>query len=206
MATKVDPRIERNRAAILDAAQSLLAEEGWEAVTQERVATRSGVGRSTVYRHWPDRTMLLIDTINLVGRSMHRKPTGILRTDLVGELDRFRTMVSGPVIGGLLATLAHGAHRDPALDDAKQRTTKFHTTPVRAAVERAIEAGGLDPATDPDEAVAELFGPISFRVLLSGEAVSRRFVEHIVDRFIAVSQPGRAVSGSVQRPAMGSVR
>ncbi|MFJ8036087.1 helix-turn-helix domain-containing protein [Streptomyces sp. NPDC096032] len=34
------------------AATALLTEGGLEAVTHQTVATRAGVGRATVYRHW----------------------------------------------------------------------------------------------------------------------------------------------------------
>ena len=189
VATKADPRIERSRAAIIAAARALLAEEGWAAVTQDRVAGRAGVGRSTVYRHFPDRTVLLVETINVIGQAMLRQPTGDLRKDLIGELDGFRRLVSGPTVGGLLATLAQGALVDCELQTAKDVTTAFYTSPLRTAVDAAIRDGRLDQGTNPDEAVAELFGPISFRILISGEPVTRRFVERLVDRFLAVSTP-----------------
>ena len=50
-----DPRIERTRQVVLDAALALVAESGYGAVTIEAVAARSGVAKSTIYRHWPGR-------------------------------------------------------------------------------------------------------------------------------------------------------
>jgi AcrR family transcriptional regulator len=197
--TTVDPRIERSRAAILAASAAILYEEGWEGLTQEKVAVRAGVGRSTVYRHWPARGVLLVDTINLVGLAMHSELSGDLRRDLIDELDRYRILISGPTVGGLLAALAHGARTDPDLEQAMNRTTAFHVTPARNAVEQAIHDGVLDSATNPDQAVAQLFGPITFCVLISGEPVSREFVEQIVDRFITVSQPTGAAPGHSRR-------
>jgi TetR/AcrR family transcriptional regulator, regulator of autoinduction and epiphytic fitness len=46
-----DPRVERSRTAVLDAAAGLLLEGGVPALTVEAVVERSGVARSTIYRH-----------------------------------------------------------------------------------------------------------------------------------------------------------
>src|SRR3954451_18071153 len=58
-----DPRARRSRAAALTAATELLVEGGPERVTHAAVAVRAGVGRATVYRHWPDQQSLLFDAL-----------------------------------------------------------------------------------------------------------------------------------------------
>ena len=50
----IDPRIERSRSIILEASLQELGEVGYGAFTIESVAARAGVGKSTIYRHWPD--------------------------------------------------------------------------------------------------------------------------------------------------------
>src|SRR5881296_2266274 len=52
---------ERNRAALLDAAREVFAEQGLEAPLEE-IARRAGVGIGTLYRRFPTR-LDLIDTI-----------------------------------------------------------------------------------------------------------------------------------------------
>src|SRR4029078_13124760 len=51
--TSLDPRIERSRRVILEAALEELGAVGYGALTIEGVAARAGVGKSTIYRHWP---------------------------------------------------------------------------------------------------------------------------------------------------------
>ena len=63
MSYSADPRAVRSREAMLAAARRLLAEEGLDAVTHQRVAQEAGVGRATVYRHWPRTDQLLLDAM-----------------------------------------------------------------------------------------------------------------------------------------------
>ena len=49
------PRTHRTREAVVRSAVDLLVEGGVGAVTVEAVVQRSGVARSTIYRHWPTR-------------------------------------------------------------------------------------------------------------------------------------------------------
>ena len=56
-----DPRIERSRQVILEAALQELGEIGYGAFTIESVAARAGAGKSTIYRHWPDKLELIAD-------------------------------------------------------------------------------------------------------------------------------------------------
>src|SRR5580658_10786389 len=57
----VDPRVERSRQVILQAALDELGDVGYGAFRIESVAARAGVGKSTIYRHWPDKLALIAD-------------------------------------------------------------------------------------------------------------------------------------------------
>src|SRR5256885_1383400 len=59
--TDRDPRIERSRRVILEAALEELGQAGYGALTIESVAARAGVGKSTIYRHWPGKLALVED-------------------------------------------------------------------------------------------------------------------------------------------------
>lgn len=58
-----DPRIAHSRRAILRAALAEFAASGYAGFRMESVAARAGVGRSTVYRHWPDKASLVSDAL-----------------------------------------------------------------------------------------------------------------------------------------------
>jgi AcrR family transcriptional regulator len=79
-----DPRVERTRAAVIEAASDLLVADGPSAITHANVATAANVSRTTVYTHWPTQADLLRDTIESLGKVPIRPDqlTGSLRPDL----------------------------------------------------------------------------------------------------------------------------
>lgn len=58
-----DPRAEHSRRAICRAALDEFAEVAYTGFRMEAVAARAGVGRSTLYRHWPDKVALVADAL-----------------------------------------------------------------------------------------------------------------------------------------------
>ena len=63
MPRNIDPRIQRTRALVRSAVSSLLVEGGLSAVTFSSVASRSGLGRQTLYRHWNTVEELVVDSV-----------------------------------------------------------------------------------------------------------------------------------------------
>ena len=67
---------------MLEAAASLLAEEGFDRLTLEELAERSGVARSTIYRNWDDRSELLADAFDLLCSFAEIPDLGSMRHEL----------------------------------------------------------------------------------------------------------------------------
>src|SRR5436853_514718 len=78
----------RTPAAILTAARMLLVRDGPAGVTHQRVAAEAGVGRATVYRHWPRPEQLLLDVMAGVDLPFFREPTVPVRPWLAKQLHR----------------------------------------------------------------------------------------------------------------------
>ncbi|HWQ84479.1 MAG TPA: TetR/AcrR family transcriptional regulator [Anaerolineales bacterium] len=51
---KVDPRIKRTRALLVQAFTELLAEKGFQAISVQDISERATVNRTTFYLHFPD--------------------------------------------------------------------------------------------------------------------------------------------------------
>jgi AcrR family transcriptional regulator len=78
----------RNREQILRAAADLLAEVGMT-VALETIARRAGVGIATLYRHFPDRSVLL----RQVAVDMLRQSAATATTALAEEPDAFSALI-----------------------------------------------------------------------------------------------------------------
>jgi AcrR family transcriptional regulator len=175
----------------LTAAVHLLTEEGWDAVTQARVATQSGLGRATVYRYWPERRHLVRDAVlsaNLVVR--HQMPTsGDLRVDLLTELRHLRSELTSGRLATVLAALIDRAEWEPELDAAKVTVSRYAGRIIHTIVTRAIAIGQIGAGTDADDSISLLLGPLVYRRLVSVEELTDSFLELVVDAYLSANAP-----------------
>ena len=186
---KVDPRVDRTRAAVLETVKAILLEEGWDAVTHLRVAERSGVGRTTIYRHWPERTTLLHEALINETLAIHAAPSGDLRHDLVAELEAIRDELVERNMGRVLAALVDRAEWDPELHRLKVALAKDGLSVLRQLLQSGKDRGELRPGLDVDLAVAQLVGPIIYRRLISTETISSTTSQAVVDDFLTAHHP-----------------
>src|SRR5215475_1307088 len=88
-------RSDRARVAVLNAADDLLVERGYAGVTIEGIAARAGVAKQTIYRWWPSKFEILMDTFLEDAASALKVPdTGTVDGDLrqhLRQLARFLT-------------------------------------------------------------------------------------------------------------------
>ncbi len=60
------PRSERLHRAILKTAFKLVLELGFRAVSVELIAAKAGVGKTTIYRRWPNKAAVVMDAFTLM--------------------------------------------------------------------------------------------------------------------------------------------
>src|SRR5581483_3139490 len=177
------PRSEEADRAILAAATELLTEHGLAGMSIEEVAARAGVGKSTIYRRWPNRGALALDAFLTEFSSQLPAPdTGSLRSDLRAALRAWVSAVTKTPAGRMLAGLLAEAQRDPPHGNAwRDQVMEPLRSAHRVIVERAIERGEIAPGTDPDLVLDLLFGPAYHRLLNRHRPLSDNFVRGVVD-------------------------
>jgi AcrR family transcriptional regulator len=177
-----DPRAARSREAILSAGRLLLEREGPESVTHQRVAQEAGVGRATVYRHWPDPAQLLRDLINQAELPFFKDPVSPVRPWLRHELQRLAGELALPVIAGIAVTLMHRARWDRATAERREHLMTLLTDRISAALDLAAAGGELaDEPAEPAVVVAMLLGPMLFRRIMQDQPVPGELVERALD-------------------------
>ncbi|HEU5159941.1 MAG TPA: TetR/AcrR family transcriptional regulator [Streptosporangiaceae bacterium] len=178
------PRSERADKAIIDATLALLLEEGGVAgVTIEAVAARAGVGKTTIYRRWPNKEALIIDALaslkepdpELAGVSVRDDLVALTRTLGVEKRDRQRVGVFWSVFGhGDRHPELHGRFTRDVVEPRRER--------MRAVLRRGIETGELRPDIDIDLVMWLLMGAIVHRARAYGVGPAPDdFAEQIVD-------------------------
>jgi AcrR family transcriptional regulator len=163
-----DPRIERSRQVILAAALDELGAVGYGSFTIESVAARAGVGKSTIYRHWPDKLALIADAFSQLQEE--RDPeliTGTPREKLERILRHVADVVVDSPFGVCLPALIDAAERDPALRRFHHQFQAEARKPTVALIAAGIASGDFPPHLDPELATQAVLGAIFFRRLMT---------------------------------------
>jgi AcrR family transcriptional regulator len=180
----VDWRVRHSKEVVMATTYELLSEEGLAGVTVDAVARRSGVAKTTIYRHWPSREALLLDACAQMGPHFEIPDAGSLPKDLRALAQRvFEQLLSGPYAAVLLS-LMDAAERDrdlAALLAAAQ--TKLEDA-IGSILARARARGELRrPPARPDVA-ALIVGPLLYRRLFSHEPLSDGFFRLVIDNVV----------------------
>lgn len=160
------------RADVLAAVEAELVEHGYDGLTIDGVAARSGVHRTTVYRRWKTVAGLLVDLLQAgLDDSWEPADTGSLEGDLV-KLNRevHAALTERPSI--TQAVIA-ASFRTP---EAAEALTAFWADRYRRSavvVRRAVVRGEVDPATDPEQVVMIATAPLYHQLVLLRQPLSR---------------------------------
>lgn len=187
----VSPRVERTRQRALWAGREILLNEGWDALSQRRVAEVAGIGRATVYRHWPDRVSLLQDICTAEVDRVSTTPTGDLRRDLCAELEAFRREFVEGGFDKVIVALTDRCFWEPELLPVKQSIVEHGTATVRQILTDAMARGELPADLDLDEAIGSLAGPLLYHHLFAGGDVSNAAIARSVEDFLTVRLSAR---------------
>lgn len=182
-------------AAAIEATLAELAEVGYSSLSLASVARRAGVHKTTLYRRWGTREALVLEA--MLTRADERivvPDTGSLREDLLELVSTAAANASTPEVAAMARAVASKAPGDPDLAAANRKFWADRLALDAAIVERAIERGEVEPATDSCRVIESVLGPMHLRLLLTGEPVDRSFLEHVVDT--VVDGIGRAASVS----------
>jgi AcrR family transcriptional regulator len=182
---RVDPRVTRTRAKVIAATLDLVAERGILATSIEAVCERSGVAKTTVYRHWPDQHHLVLEAIASTLRTPADPDTGTLREDLIALLTGLGVALQRGPAAQLMPALVDAAERDPAFAALHQAEATGRHEVILAVIRRGIARGELPPGTRAADVLDLLGGPIVYRKWMSAAEVRRPFVTTVVDVVLA---------------------
>jgi AcrR family transcriptional regulator len=177
----VDPRVARSRQVILEAALSELGQIGYGAFTIESVAARAGVGKSTIYRHWPDKLALIADAF----RTFHEQRGPDLASGTPHErvervVHHVAEVVVSSTFSACIPALIDAAERDRELRRFHHRFQKEARQPLIALIAEGIARGDFRGDSDAELAALALLGAIFYRRLMTGEPLDPQRARELV--------------------------
>ena len=185
-ADDLDPRIARSRAKLLAAATDLLVEAGPRAVTVDAVAERSGVAKSTLYRHWSSRDDLLVAVMRSHVPQLPEVDLSVgfeaaLRQLMASVVDVF----SDPEWVRILPALFSLQHQVPELAEVLIADREASSAALREIIACGVREGRLPRRIDHQMVRDTLIGPLFVAVLSGDSAPLGDLATYVVDRFLA---------------------
>ena len=182
-----DPRVERSRRVILEATLDELGEVGYGAMTIEGVAARAGVGKSTIYRHWPGKLELVEDAFRTLKAPIEVPEEGSLRDRVVSVIEQVACLVEESTYSACMPALIDAAERDPKVRAFHQRFSAERRVALVTLLRDAVKKGELPQGTDPELLADALVGPIVLRRLMLAEPVGPEIAPALVDQILPIS-------------------
>ncbi|WP_123686503.1 TetR/AcrR family transcriptional regulator [Amycolatopsis thermoflava] len=177
-------RSARVRAAVIEATNQLLLEQGLTGLTVCEVARRAQVNETSIYRRWGTRENLIIDALLADAAEQLPVPdTGSLRDDLIAyatALARYLTSPGGNALDRALAS----AGDDPATRRLRDQYWDARYAQSGQIAERAIKRGELPGTTEPRFVLEMLVAPLHFRIVLTREPLEPDLPTRIVDALL----------------------
>jgi AcrR family transcriptional regulator len=175
-------------AAILEATLAGVAEQGYDRLSMDDIASRAGVGKAAIYRRWPSKAVVVADAIAHWRRRLgpvEPPNTGSLRGDIdalvaaVPDLNDAELNTIQVIIGVATAAM-HNPVLAAALDDL---VLAIPRQVVRSVLDRAVTRGeipaGRDLSLIPDVALG-----LNVLRVITGRPLDRVYIRRVLEDVI----------------------
>jgi len=176
------PRSNESHDAILNAALALLEEVGFADLSIEGIAARAGVGKTTIYRRWPNKASLIMDAfLSAVQPHVTFRNTGSMRESFRRQLRSVVRVLAGPH-GRMITALIAAGQIDPEVNEAyRTRWQSIRRVEARQMLQAGIKRGELRKDTDVELVLDALYGPLYYRLLIKHAPLTPGFADALVD-------------------------
>jgi AcrR family transcriptional regulator len=170
---------------VLTTALELLSESGVIGFTVDEVARRSGVAKTTIYRHWPSREALVLEAASRISAEVEVPDTGSLAGDVTAILTNLGHLLGAARWSSVVPSIVDVAERDPEFAAIHGKIQRGHAAPLREVLERAAGRGEIGATADPSHMISALIGPLYYRRWFTREPIDDQFLNNIVGNVIS---------------------
>lgn len=173
----------RRKQCILDAVIAALEEHEYADLTIEDIATRAGVGKSTIYRWWKHKSDLVFDAFKEQTASVFELDyNASLQENLQQQLLKLSKALHHKIGRALLVVIAE--HREAAGEFFKLYLLPRREE-TRKLIQRAIQQEEIK-ADYPFELMLDtLYGPIHYQIIFFNHAPNADYIHELVNLVLA---------------------
>jgi AcrR family transcriptional regulator len=175
------PRSEESRRAILDATRRLLTHMSVQKISIEAIAKKAGVGKTTIYRWWPNKQAVVMEAVfNQPGFQNFMPQASVPFEGVRAQVEKMSRQLTGKN-GRLVAEIIGECQGD--VEVLKALVKNFFQDRYNALayyIQKGKAEGQFRESTDIEVAIDLILGPVIFR-LMSGQNIDEAFTRKLVD-------------------------
>ena len=184
-------RTARVRSAVLEATGDALARGGLHSLDLVDVATRAGIGKTTIYRRWGSAPALVADLLaDMAEQSVPRADTGTLLGALTANAQLVRTTLNDPRQGKLFAAIIAAATCDERTAQALQHFYDVRIAEWSPCVDDAVERGEIARGTDAAAVIRAVSAPLYYHLLTRTDPIGERLANTAASAAVAAAEAG----------------
>lgn len=174
---------------MLDHATALILDVGVSGFTIDELARRSGVAKTTIYRHFPSRNELLIAALDGQIPVPDTPDTGTLRGDLIEFLTSLLPIFEDDAIRMVSLDILALSARQPEITRHLQAMASGRSAPLDAMLARGRRRGEVRPDLDPRFLLELIEGPMFLRSIMRPDQIGDFDIESHVDGVLRAISP-----------------
>ena len=182
-------------ASILKATLYLLERKPLRLVTTDAIARRAGVSKATIYKWWPNKSLVALDAyLGGMTRRVAIPDTGSAEVDFTVQLKSVTAFYKSP-LGRLFGQFIAEGQSDPGfLALFRERFLYARRDAARVMWRRGVDRGEIRKEVDGEIVLDLIYGPMVFRLLAGHGSLNDHESEAMID----------AIFGGLRRPGHGS--
>ncbi|MDZ8031401.1 TetR/AcrR family transcriptional regulator [Nostoc sp. DedSLP04] len=165
------PRSIHADQAILQATLDLLAEVGYESMSIEAIASRAGVGKTTIYRRYTSKEELVADAIESLRDDLAIPDTGSFWGDMDILIKNAAKKIDSPLGRQTLALIVSTASSNPQFAEVYwTKYTKLRREAFSKILKRAKSRGEIHNNADVDLIIDLVSGSLYYALIFKPTA------------------------------------
>lgn len=179
------PRSEKSRKAILKATNALLLHTSVQDLSIEAIAKKAKVGKTTIYRWWPNKTSVVMDALMSQPGLQKPMPTPSNNAEAIRmQMEKLIHLLDSKN-GQIIAQLFSEAQSDEKSQEIfDQNFLSPLIDAMQYSVEQGQEDGEFSKKLDSRIVVDMLCGPIFFRLMSHSQDLDKDFSENFTQDIV----------------------